>query len=333
MPALLLVWSFAAVVGSTGSGAQDSAPPHEFPSLQAGQTIRVTTAQLQRQTALLVGRQENRLLFRPLASVGGREVVRILPLAEIDTLWIRRHHTGLGALAGAGAGALTGTALCVFSENCEFIPLFAALGAPLGAGVGALVPRWRRSYVREPGAPLVVAGDRMAAALPVELGTGDVRFAPGARVRVSTKGLRPRRQVGTVELARGDTLFLRFESGRPPRPIPRAAISGLEVSAGRKSAALKGAGIGFLIGAGTGLAVAAAVTGLGTADCKTSEMGCGWIFLVLGVGGAGSGLFVGTVVGALQGSERWEAVPTDQVQLGANSEHRHTPALGWSISF
>ena len=282
---------------------------------------------------MLVGRQEHHLLLRPLGSVGGGEGPRILPLVEIDTLWIRRHHTGLGALAGAGAGALTGTALCVFSENCEFIPLFAALGAPLGAGVGALVPRWRRSYVREPGAPLMVAGDRTAAAPPVEPGTGDVRLEPGAHVRVSTGGLRPRRQAGIVELARGDTLFLRFESGRPPRPIPRAAISGLEVSAGRKSAALKGAGIGFLIGAGTGLAVAAAVTGLGTADCKTSEMGCGWIFLVLGVGGAGSGLFVGTVVGALQGSERWEAVPTDQVQLGANSEHRHTPALGWSISF
>ena len=280
---------------------------------------------------MLVGRQEHHLLLRPLGSVGGGEGPRILPLVEIDTLWIRRHHTGLGALAGAGAGALTGTALCVFSENCEFIPLFAALGAPLGAGVGALVPRWRRSYVREPGAPLMVAGDRTAAAPPVEPGTGDVRLEPGAHVRVSTGGLRPQRQAGIVELARGDTLFLRFESGRPPRPIPRAAITGLEVSAGRKPAALKGAGIGFLIGAGTGLALAAALTSQSNDTC--GEIGCGWAFLVFGVGGAGSGLLVGTVVGALQGSERWEAVPTDQVRLGARREHGNAPALGWAISF
>jgi hypothetical protein len=79
---------------------------------------------------------------------------RRIDLSAIDSVWVRRNNAGLGALVGAlalaVAGSVGGAALC---GGLECDPGTGALalgavglgaGALIGAGIGALVPRWKR---------------------------------------------------------------------------------------------------------------------------------------------------------------------------------------------
>jgi hypothetical protein len=77
-----------------------------------------------------------------------------LPLAVVDSLWVRRHHAGTGFLVGALLGlggylVFTGT-VEDGSDNDELDNFFGGLvwaGSTLfGTITGALIPGWKRLY-------------------------------------------------------------------------------------------------------------------------------------------------------------------------------------------
>jgi len=105
--------------------------------------------------------------FRSLAGdtlwLGDPSAPARVPGAAIDTLWVRAHHTTVGAVTGAtvfaaGTGSLMwliGAVICGASggEDCRAgtFALAGAVGggvagALLGGGLGALFPRWSRRY-------------------------------------------------------------------------------------------------------------------------------------------------------------------------------------------
>lgn len=111
-------------------------------SLKSGQTVRV----------------------RPLG--GPRFVTELdgsLDAARVDSLWVRGRATATGALVGAAVVAPVCFAL--FARLCTSVGegqgcsewgtvtgvslMAGAGGALIGAGIGALVPRWRLRYARE----------------------------------------------------------------------------------------------------------------------------------------------------------------------------------------
>ena len=86
-----------------------------------------------------------------------------VPSAVIDTLWVRAHHTAIGAVVGgtvlaASTGSLMwliGAVICGASggEDCRPGTLALAgaiggglVGALMGGGLGTLFPRWSRRY-------------------------------------------------------------------------------------------------------------------------------------------------------------------------------------------
>jgi len=92
-----------------------------------------------------------------------RGVHATLPVVGIDTIWLRQSSTGTGALIGAGLGAaslaalgiLFVNAMCESGDGCSDdypqVVLLGVLvggggGVLIGAGFGALVPKWKRRY-------------------------------------------------------------------------------------------------------------------------------------------------------------------------------------------
>src|SRR6267378_5577867 len=134
---------FAAVYGQKAS--QDIA-------LRPGQTVRVWLSDGQRFEGRLVGVDSSPLVLR---FAGSHPVVA---LTAIDSLWLRRHSSGRGALIGGilvggfsfGVATWVCTALAE-GGGCDawgFVALVTlgggSVGALLGAGVGGLFPRWKR---------------------------------------------------------------------------------------------------------------------------------------------------------------------------------------------
>jgi hypothetical protein len=104
------------------------------------------------------------------------------------------------------------------------------------------------------------------------------------------------RTVGTVVTFEADTVVLKTEGQATPFTVPLALLKKLEVSRGpKKSRALAGAGIGFLLGF-----VIGSSTDCGY-DCPPAQTG-----LILGGIGAPLGTLSGAAIGA---GERWEEVP------------------------
>ena len=136
-------------------------------------------------------------------------------------------------------------------------------------------------------------------------------LAVGARVRVRTTVGDPRDVVGTLLRVDSAGVVIREVYGDSVR-IMRPGIRTLEVSRGWRTAgdaAWRGAGWGFLVGAGltvTALAVSA-VHVMATDSCGDY---CGLGFAVMGI--MGTGLTIATsAIGAIVGlgfRERWERV-------------------------
>lgn len=84
---------------------------------------------------------------------------RVINLSGVDTVWVRGHATATGAVIGGAtalvfgiAAYLVGTAVCEY--ECETSAgeviggtvVVGGLGALVGAGIGALIPKWKRRY-------------------------------------------------------------------------------------------------------------------------------------------------------------------------------------------
>jgi hypothetical protein len=100
-------------------------------------------------------RLEGRLVLRTADSLGlrGTEGEVHLPLLAVDSLWVRRHHTGTGFLVGTVVGAGAYVLLTSFEDDPEVPELDNIFGGLLWAGsvalgtiVGRLIPHWKRVY-------------------------------------------------------------------------------------------------------------------------------------------------------------------------------------------
>ena len=127
----------------------------------------------------------------------------------------------------------------------------------------------------------------------------------GERVRVTAPDCGMRGLKTSVQALRGDTLVL------DTTECPLASVIGLDVSRGRKSHLLTGAGIGLLVGAGAGVLIVATAGDLNNCDPFTPTQ-CA---LILGGIPAGSGLLLGSVLGLLIKTDRWEEVPLDRLRV------------------
>lgn len=135
--------------------------------------------------------------------------------------------------------------------------------------------------------------------------------APGTRVRVQprctgTDAGRPcRAVVGRLLAPIGDGLLVEDAHG-VTRRIDLATGSRVERSAGYRRHTLLGLGLGSLVGLGAGALLYSGCTTGGEDDGF-----CGFYYLATVPGGAA----LGTVVGALTRTERWEAVSAPTTTL------------------
>jgi hypothetical protein len=147
---------------------------------------------------------------------------------------------------------------------------------------------------------------------------------PGDRVRVTAPSVSGGRFAGTVLTVDPDSLVV--QTGTETRRLPRASIERLDLSSGRKSHTLLGAGVGFLVGAAVGGGLVAS----DPTSCDEVHAAC--IAVGAAVLGAGGGL-VGALTGALVRTERWAEVPLDRVRLGLIPDRRGALALSLSLRF
>ena len=103
-----------------------------------------------------------------------------------------------------------------------------------------------------------------------------------------------------------DTLMLKIEDQPHQLVLPLSSITRLEVSQGRKSRALAGAGIGFAVGAGIGAFLIKGTSGNDLSDRDAALIGAGLLAI--------PGTLISAIVGANKSDEKWERVNLDQIQ-------------------
>lgn len=146
---------------------------------------------------------------------------------------------------------------------------------------------------------LLVAG--LAIPAPVSAQTPEV----GQRIRVTAPEVLTERRVGQLLWLDRDSLVLAGADAAPPERwvVPAEAITRLEVFEGRRAHAASG----FLIGAGTGLAVGLiGISGDGT--CSGSG-NYGELCAIFVTGTTLAGGVLGLLIGAVVRTDRWNSIP------------------------
>jgi hypothetical protein len=142
---------------------------------------------------------------------------------------------------------------------------------------------------------------------PASLSAQDL--APGSRVRVSVPGRSP--LLGTLVRMSGDSVWVRGAAGVESRPLTRTPPAVLEVSRGSRSHTLTGALVGLAVGTLVTVGFLAAFCSDRDTLCDGDEQVRAAALLGL------PAVAVGTGIGALVRSERWEVAP---FQLGLSLE-------------
>ena len=165
-------------------------------------------------------------------------------------------------------------------------------------------------------------------------------LSPPARIRFSVPP-DTSRVVASVLAQRGESLWVRPAHRSDTLVIARGRVAGLEVSRGKETHVLAGAGIGLLSGAAVGALVGAASGGSG---CNPNPQYPGVNFGCIGPGDAGGaavagavalgvlGAGVGALVGWLRPGERWEAVALPSAGGISLRENGHGYAVGLTFS-
>ena len=170
-------------------------------------------------------------------------------------------------------------------------------------------------------AALLAASIDIALAAPLPVGTR-IRWVEGFGG--------PR--IGVIVLASPDTLVTMEAGIGGSRPIPRAALRSLEVSAGRPNRCAHDGLVGAAVGAVTAIALVSSIDALVDhvneslvgASSKTRPSRN----LYAGLLGAGAGASIGLLVGAARhGPERWR--PVEGLRLGLGSGGELTLAATW----
>jgi hypothetical protein len=121
----------------------------------------------------------------------------------------------------------------------------------------------------------------------------------GTRVRVHTES--HGRVVGHLARVSADSIVLeQLDEGGLQLALPVAAVSRIDISAGRRSRTGRGALIGLLAGGAAGSVALSEI-------CEDSCVGA-WILLAFPIGGALVGAAVGAGVGSEIKTERWQRV-------------------------
>ena len=161
------------------------------------------------------------------------------------------------------------------------------------------------------------------------------RVAPGARVRITRTGEKPRVAIAVAHTA--DTLLVRWPEFANDVALPLAEISRLDVSTGRHRNVVKGMVLGT---AGVG-ALGAALGAISYQPCEsTAFMGCflapesrGDAALVGGVVGGALGFVVGSLAGLVR-HESWKRVSlADRRVAAAVRPGAHGADLSLSLRF
>lgn len=154
-------------------------------------------------------------------------------------------------------------------------------------------------------------------------GQAENGIEPGTRIRVEAPTVSNDRATGSLESIDATALHLTLEDGGS-LSVPRDALRSIDVSAGRRSHWVRGAGIGAL--AGLVLSSTMAIIGASEGDAELTSLDnamYGAFILVTTAGGA----VVGGITGALIRTERWEPVSPAGVQWGVG------PTLDGGIGF
>ena len=146
-------------------------------------------------------------------------------------------------------------------------------------------------------ASLVVSGASMWGAHPAW-----AQADAGSRIRITTAHGSHR---GTLVSLDGDSLRYTRSGTARVTALPLASVVRLERSAGKRSAAGRGALIGGLLGGGFGLflGIAASTDNSGWWEVGPEDIAA--VTAVVGATGAG----IGALIGAASKRDRWETVP------------------------
>lgn len=151
------------------------------------------------------------------------------------------------------------------------------------------------------------------------------RVQPGARVRVTAAHLPLGSQIGTLAHIDSDTLIVGATR------VATQSVSKLEVSTGRRSHTLLGAGIGFLVGASAGAAIGYAARHDLLEEGAVLTPGDA---ALLGAGILGAvGIPVGAIIGALVRTDRWQEVPLQRLGLRMFPQSDGSLSLTVSLRF
>ena len=154
------------------------------------------------------------------------------------------------------------------------------------------------------------------------------KVVPGARIRIVSAGSPP--LTGVFRSMDADTLVMKSESGRQ-LSIPLASSTRLALRLGRKSNVGKGARIGFLVGATSGVILGLMVgeTDSGWEGWPSPGEAAGTLGLVFGVLGTAGGALFGLMI---REKERWNEVPLP-VHLDIQSQRQGGMMLSASFTF
>ena len=153
----------------------------------------------------------------------------------------------------------------------------------------------------------------------------------GSRVRITSAAHGLEKQVARVVDVRSDSLFLQVTPAET-LAVARAGLTRLDVSTGRRRRTGRGATVGSLIGASSGV-----IIGFASGDDPPNsfwQMSAGEKAAIAGVGLGVVGLLVGATVGALTVSERWTSVPLGNASVSPGFQAgRGGARLAVSVSF
>ena len=154
----------------------------------------------------------------------------------------------------------------------------------------------------------------------------------GDRVRVMAPSVSGSPFVGTFAAVEADSLVV-HDSVDIWR-LSLASVEQVDLSRGRKSHTLLGAGIGFLVGGG--VAVALLYTGGSTSLCDQSAnqdaMNPGECIGLTALGGvAGAGL--GAIIGGFIRTERWQGIPLERVRVSLTPQAGRRLGLALAVVF
>lgn len=153
-------------------------------------------------------------------------------------------------------------------------------------------------------------------------------IVPGSRIRITERAADEGGALsGTVVTAGADSVVMSLDKGAQRAPFALAGLSRVEVSRGEKGHTAAGIGLGFLAGAGIGALI-------GVKDTQGEDSLEVWMNVLAWSGiGAGVGMLVGGVIGAVYKTEKWEQVPVESIAMSAGTNRDGGVSLMLSMHF